>query len=79
MKKKSSSKKKRKKKKKSESDQPTSNSSNAEAIESAPKSKKSVHSNSAAFADELYNLTGELQASNRELARATKYFYEEII
>ena len=76
-KKKKSSSKKKKKKKKSKTDQATSNSSNAEAIESAPKSKKSVRSNSAAFADELYNLTGELQASNRELARATKYFYEE--
>ena len=29
------------------------------------------------YADELFNLTGELQASNKELARATRYFYEE--
>ena len=33
--------------------------------------------NSAAYADELFNLTGELQASNRELAKATQYFYQE--
>ena len=33
--------------------------------------------NSAVYADELYNLTGELEASNKELARATRYFYEE--
>ena len=32
--------------------------------------------NSAAYADELFNLTGELQASNKELARATRYFYD---
>ena len=33
--------------------------------------------NTAAYADELYNLTGELQASNKELARATRYFYDD--
>ena len=36
-------------------------------------------SNSAAYADELFTLTGELQSSNKELARATRYFNEEKI
>ena len=36
-----------------------------------------IRFNSAAYADELFNLTGELQASNKELAKATRYFYNE--
>ena len=70
-KKKKSSRKKKKKKKSKES------SSTAEPIESASTINKNSRINSAAYADELFNLTGELQASNRELARATRYYYNE--
>ena len=75
-KKKSTSKKKKKKssgKKKSSS----VTTSNAEPIESTSIGEKSHRFNTAAYADELFNLTGELQASNKELARATRYFYQE--
>ena len=77
----SSKKKKKKKKKKKTGDGDASNeaSTKAEAIESAPSTKKSNRSNSAAYADELFTLTGELEASNKELARATRYFNEEKI
>ena len=71
-KKKSSGKKKKSKKKKSKE-----LSSTAEPIESASTINKNSRINSAAYADELFNLTGELQASNRELARATRYYYKE--
>ena len=71
-KKKSSGKKKKSKKKKSKK-----SSSTAEPIESASTINKKSRINSAAYADELFNLTGELQASNRELARATRYYYKE--
>ena len=47
-----------------------------EAVESPIISNKSNRSNSAAYADELFTLTGELEASNKELARATRYFNE---
>ena len=78
--KKSSSKKKKKKKKKTgDGDASSEASTKAEAIESAPSTKKSNRSNSAAYADELFTLTGELEASNKELARATRYFNEEKI
>ena len=62
-KKKSSGKKKKSKKKKSKE-----SSSTAEPIESASTINNKPRINSAAYADELFNLTGELQASNRELA-----------
>ena len=41
--------------------------------DSKPVSKvdKGPRINTAAYADELFNLTGELQASNKELAKAT--------
>jgi tetratricopeptide (TPR) repeat protein len=71
-KKKSSGKKKKSKKKKSKK-----SASTAEPIESASTINKKSRINSAAYADELFNLTGELQASNRELARATRYYYKE--
>ena len=71
-KKKSSGKKKKSKKKKSKE-----SSSTAEPIESASTINNKPRINSAAYADELFNLTGELQASNRELARATRYYYKE--
>ena len=76
--KKSSSKKKKKKKKKktSEAGDTAQTSSIPEAIESPDGTKKSNRSNSAAYADELFTLTGELEASNKELARATRYFNE---
>ena len=78
-KKKSSSKKKKKRKKKKTSEENDSgeSSSKAEAIESTSSSNKSKRSNSAAYADELFTLTGELQSSNKELARATRYFNEQ--
>lgn len=48
-----------------------------EAIESLPLVRKGPRVNTAAYADELFNLTGELKSSNRELARATRYLYDE--
>ena len=48
-----------------------------EKIESDGTNKTGAKINSSVYADELYNLTGELQASNKELARATRYFYQE--
>ena len=80
-KKKSSSKKKKKKKKKKKSENTglEENGSTAESIESPSTSNKSKRSNSAAYADELFTLTGELQSSNKELARATRYFNEQDI
>ena len=77
-KKKSSKKSKKKsssKKKKSKKRRPKKSAETAEAIESASSINKKPRINTAAFADELYNLTGELQASNKELARATRYYY----
>ena len=71
-KKKSSGKKKKSKKKESEKSE-----AKAEPIESASSINKTPRINTAAYADELFNLTGELQASNKELARATRYFYED--
>jgi len=71
-KKKSSGKKKKSKKKKSKE-----SSSTAVPIESASTVNNKPRINSAAYADELFNLTGELQASNRELARATRYYYDD--
>ena len=76
-KKKSSRKKKTKKKKSKKKKSGKSDKASAEAIESAPTTKKSPRINTAAYADELFNLTGELQASNKELARATRYFYQD--
>ena len=80
-KKKSSSKKKKKKKKKKKSENTgiEESGSTAESIESPSTSNKSKRSNSAAYADELFTLTGELQSSNKELARATRYFNEQDI
>ena len=77
--KKSSSKKKKKKKKTSENTGLEESGSTAESIESPSTSNKSKRSNSAAYADELFTLTGELQSSNKELARATRYFNEQDI
>ena len=66
-----------KKKKKSSKKKSKESASSAEAIEAPPEKKKTTRFNTAAYADELFNLTGELQASNKELARATRYFYED--
>ena len=74
----SSRKKKRRKKKKSSdssSESEKASKSKSEPEESKPQVKKNRF-NTAAYADELFNLTGELQASNKELARATRYFYD---
>ena len=73
-KKKSSGRKKKssgKKKKKSDSKKTSKQSKDQSAV------KKEPRINTAAYADELFNLTGELQASNRELARATRFYYDE--
>ena len=67
---------KKEKKKSSEAGGKAQASSVPEAIESPDGTKKSNRSNSAAYADELFTLTGELEASNKELARATRYFNE---
>tara|TARA_Y100000817_G_scaffold76622_1_gene58961 strand:- start:859 stop:2499 length:1641 start_codon:yes stop_codon:yes gene_type:complete len=50
---------------------------NVESIESPPIVKKGPKINTVAFADELFNLTGELKSSNRELARATRYLNDD--
>ena len=74
----SSKKKKRRKKKKSSdssSESEKASKSKNESEASKPQVKKDRF-NTAAYADELFNLTGELQASNKELARATRYFYD---
>ena len=76
-KKKKSSSSKKKKKKSSSEKKKTTLSSSAEPIESASSINKTPRINTASYADELFNLTGELQASNKELARATRYFYED--
>ena len=73
--KKSSKKKKKKKRKKKKPVEKTN--SEAETIESDGTKRSGSKINTAIYADELYNLTGELQASNKELARATRYFYDE--
>ena len=76
----SSSKKKKKKKKKkkiaSEESSTSQKSTKPVSIESANSTKNSKSSSSASYADELFTLTGELESSNRELARATRYFNE---
>ena len=82
-KKKSSGKKKKKKKKKrkKKAKEESSSSQNENIDEEANVTNSSESNrkrlNTAAYADELYNLTGELQASNKELARATRYFYDD--
>ncbi|MBL50521.1 MAG: hypothetical protein CMG57_01025 [Candidatus Marinimicrobia bacterium] len=76
-KKKSTSKKKKKKKSSGKKKSSSVKTANAESIESTSIGKKSHRFNTAAYADELFNLTGELEASNKELARATRYFYQE--
>ena len=52
-------------------------SSKGETLDSPTLVKKGPRINTAAYADELFNLTGELKSSNRELARATRYLYDE--
>ena len=39
--------------------------------------KKYPRINTAAYADELFTLTGELKSSNRDLAKATRYLYDD--
>ena len=79
----SSSKKKKKKKKKkkiaSEESSTSQKSTQPVSIESANSTKNPKSSSSASYADELFTLTGELESSNRELARATRYFNENEI
>ena len=78
-KKSSSSKKKKKKKKRTKkaSESTKTASSDADKTEPATVATKTDRINTAAYADELFNLTGELQSSDKELARATRYFYED--
>ena len=70
-------KKKRKKKKSEEESKPEEESEQKKETESSTNNKNTSRFNTAAYADELFNLTGELQASNKELARATSYFYDD--
>ena len=73
--KKSKKKKRRKKKKKPEEEAKSEKTESSKVDNDSDKSTaKKDRFNSAAYADELFNLTGELQASNKELARATRYF-----
>ena len=75
--KKKKKKKKRKKKKSEEESKPEEESEQKKETESSTNNKNTSRFNTAAYADELFNLTGELQASNKELARATRYFYDD--
>ena len=59
-----------KKSKKKKSEKTTS----AVAVDPQSTVKKGSRINAAAYADELFNLTGELKSSNKELARAARYF-----
>ena len=59
-----------KKSKKKKSEKTTS----AVAVDPQSTVKKGSRINAAAYADELFNLTGELITSNKELARAARYF-----
>ena len=63
------------KKKKTSDEEDSGSSKSSSQAEKVPNSVNRV--NTAAYADELFNLTGELEASNKELARATRYFYQE--
>ena len=76
--KKKSTSKKKKRKKKTKKRKKSAEQTAEKKSDSAEEEKKTVNKFSTTkFADELFNLTGELEASNKELARATKYFYEE--
>ena len=46
-------------------------------VSNTPIIKKGPKINVAAYADELFQLTGELQASNKEMANATRYIYTD--
>ena len=65
----------KRKKKKTSDEEDSGSSKSSSQTEKVPNSANRV--NTAAYADELFNLTGELEASNKELARATRYFYQE--
>ena len=69
-KKRKSSKKKRSSKKKSQAAKP-------ESTKQLPIVNKGPQINVAAYADELFHLSSELDASNKEMARATRYIYNE--
>ena len=75
-KKKSSKKKRPSKKKKSSKKKKAKSSSNAS--KPLPIVNKGPQINVAAFADELYQLSSELEASNNEMARATRYIYNDM-
>ena len=72
---KSSSKKKKKSKKKKSSKKKKK--SAPAASTNPPIINKGPKINVAAYADELYQLTGQLEASNKEMAKATRYIYAE--
>ena len=76
----SKKKKKKKKRKKKKRSDPASEAEKSDTSKDDPDANKQPAKtnrfNTAAYADELFNLTGELQASNKELARATRYFYD---
>ena len=83
-KKKSSSKKKSSKKKKSASKKKKKSARKKKSSSKKKSSKKNKSAskptnsiNTVAMADELYSLTGQLEASNKELARATRYLYTD--
>ena len=79
-KKKSSKKKKKKskgKKKKSSKKKKRKKTVSAEPVQSPPPVKKGPRINTAAYADELFILTGQLAASNKKMAKATRYLYQE--
>ena len=69
-KKRKSSKKKRSSKKKAQAAKP-------ESTKQLPIVNKGPQINVAAYADELFHLSSELDASNKEMAKATRYIYNE--
>ena len=75
-KKRSSSKKKRSSKKKKSSSK-KQKATKPESTKPLPIVNKGPQINVAAYADELYQLSSELEASNKEMAKATRYIYNE--
>ena len=75
-KKRSSSKKKRSSKKKKSSSK-KQKATKPESTKPLPIVNKGPQINVAAYADELYQLSSELEASNKEMAKATRYIHNE--
>ena len=76
-KKKKTSSKKRKSSKKKRSSKKKAQAAKPESTKQLPIVNKGPQINVAAYADELFHLSSELDASNKEMAKATRYIYNE--